>query len=83
MEVNSISDCLNLLDDALVENSGRYIGISKLENFHKHLLEIEQSDFIENRVALSTVLSQINATTENHYQFVEEDIKVCIYSWEN
>ena len=47
MEVNSISDCLNLFDDAIVENSGRYIGISKLENIHNNLLEIGQSDFIK------------------------------------
>ena len=29
----------------------------------------------KNKVALSTVLSQINSITENHYQFVEEDIR--------
>ena len=75
MELKSVSDCLIIIDDAIVENIGKYIGISNLENIHKYLLEIGQSDFIEDRVALSNRLSQINSIIENHYQFVEEDIK--------
>ena len=75
MEVKSVSDCLNIIDGAIFENNGRYIGISNLENNHKYLLEKEQSDFVEDRIALSNVLSQINSMIENHYQFAEEDIK--------
>ena len=70
-----MDNCLKPIDDAIVENKGNYIGISNLENFHKYLLEIGQSDFIEDRVALSIVLSQKNSILENHYQFVDEDIK--------
>ena len=75
MEVKSMDNSLNVIDDAIVENKGKYIGISDLENIHKYLLEIGQSDFIEDRVALSNVLSQKNSILENHYQFVDEDIK--------
>ena len=78
MEVKSVSDCLNIIDDAIVENIGKCIGISNLENIHKYLLEKGQSDFIEDRVALSNVLSQINSIKENYYEFDEEDIK-CDY----
>ena len=78
MEVKSISDCLNIIDDAIVENIGKYIGILSLENIHKHLLVIERSDFIENRIDLSNILSQINCIIENRYQFAEKDIK-CEY----
>ena len=39
------------------------------------MLEKRQSDFIEDRVPLSNVLSQINSIVENHYQFAEEDLK--------
>ena len=74
MELKSICDCLNIIDDAIVENNVKYIGISNLENFHKYLLEIGQSDFIE-VVALSNVLRRINFIIENHHQFVEEDIR--------
>ena len=75
MELKSICDCLNIIDDAIVENNGKYIGISILENIHKYLFEMGQSVFIEDRVALSTVLNQINSIIENHYQFAEENIK--------
>ena len=59
--MKSVSDCLNIIDDARVENIGKNIGISDLENIHKYLLEKGQSDFIEDRVALPNVLSQINS----------------------
>ena len=71
MEVKSVSDSLNLIDFAVVEN---IIGSSDLEDIHKYLLEKGQSDFIEHRVALSKVLSQLNSMIENYYQFLEEDM---------
>ena len=72
MEVKSVSDCLNIIDLAIVEN---IIGSSDLEDIHKNLLEKGQSEFIEDRVAPSKVLSQLNSMIENCYQFPEEDIK--------
>ena len=72
MEMKSISDCLNIIGDVIVENIG---GISNLEIVHKYLLEKGQSEFIEDRVALSNVLSQINCIIEEYYKFGEEDIK--------
>ena len=35
MEMKSVSYCLNIIDDAIVENIGKLIGISNLENIHK------------------------------------------------
>ena len=75
MEMKSASDCLNIIDDAIVENKGKYIGVSNLESIHEYLLEIGQSDFIEDRVALSNVFRQKNYMIENLHQFVEEDKK--------
>ena len=75
MEVKSVSDCLNIIDDAIVEKIGKYIGISNLENFHKYLLEIGQVDFFADRVALSSVFSQKKSIIENYYKIDEEDIK--------
>ena len=66
---------MSIIDDAIVENIGNYIGIWGLENVHKYLLEKGQIDFIENRVALSNVLSQINSIIENFSKFAEVDIK--------
>ena len=73
--MKSVSNCLNIIDDAIVENNGKYIGILGLEKTQKYLLENDQSDLIEDRVALSNVFSQINSIIENYYNFFEEDIK--------
>ena len=81
MEMKSVSRYLNKIDGVILEIIGKYIGISDLENFHKYLLEKGQSEFIEDRVALSKVLSQIISTKENYYQFAEEN-KNTMYSFE-
>ena len=75
MEVKLLQDCFNIVDDVIVENIGKNIASSNLENVHKYLLQKGQSDFIEDRIALSNLLSQVNCIIENHYQFAEEDIK--------
>ena len=46
-----------------------------MDHVQKYLLEKRQTDFIEDRIALSNVFSQINSIIENHYQCAEEDIK--------
>ena len=56
MEMKSVSDCLNIIDDAIVEKIGKYFGISNLENIRKYLLDIGQCDFIEDRVAYQMCL---------------------------
>ena len=68
MEVKSVGGCLNIINDAIVEKIGNYFGILKLEVL-KYLLEKGQNDFIEDRVALSNVLSRINSNLENLHQF--------------
>ena len=75
MEMKSVSDFSNFIDDALVENNGKFNGISNLEKIHTYLLEKRQSNFIEDRVTLSNMFSQMNSIIENDYQFDEGDIK--------
>ena len=72
MEVKSASDCFNILDFAIVKNK---IGSSDLENIHKYLLQKGESNFIEDRLALSNVLRQMNSIIENRYQNADVDIK--------
>ena len=71
--MKSVSDCLNIIDDAINENIGKKFGISGLGYIPKYLIENGQIDFIEYRVALSVVLSHKNSKLENYYKFVEED----------
>ena len=75
MEMKSVKDCSNIIDDAIVENIGQYFGFSKLENNHDYLLGKGQNNFIEDRVALSNLFSQMISILENYYRFDEEDIK--------
>ena len=70
--MKSASDCLTIIDFAIVENIN---GSSDLQDIHKYFIEKGQSDFIKDRFALSKVLGQINSLIENHYQFPEEDLK--------
>ena len=72
--MKSVSDCLNFNDDAIVENFGKYFGISILDDINKYLLERGQSELIEERVALSNVLRQTNSIIENYYHFGVEDV---------
>ena len=72
MEVKSDTDCLTIIDFAIVEN---IIFNSHLEDIHEYLLEKEESEIIEDRVALPKVISQTKFMIGNYYQFPEEDIK--------
>ena len=68
MEVKSVGDCSNIIDDAIVEDVNT---ISNLENIHKYLLEREHSYYIEERVALSNVLRRTNSIKDNYNDFAE------------
>ena len=68
MEVNSNGDCLNFIDDAFVEIIWKDNGNSNLGTIHEYLLEMGQSDFLADRVALSNMLRRINTIIENHNQ---------------
>ena len=57
MEVETVADCLNIFDDAIVEG---VITITILENIHKYLVEREHSWYIEEKIALTNVLRRIN-----------------------
>ena len=72
MEVETIADCLNIIDYFLVEGINT---IRILESIHKFLIEKGQRDFIADRIVLSKVLSQITSMIENKYQFPEADLK--------
>ena len=39
MKVKSVSDCLNIIDEAISENIGKHIGVFSLEIIREYLLE--------------------------------------------
>ena len=72
MEVKSISDCLNRVDNMIVEKSLKCQVKGDLEDIRNHI-EWKQADvfakgeYIEERVAVLTVLSQFNHIIERFY----------------
>ena len=79
MEVQSISDCLNRVGKMIFEKSLKYLVKGDLEDIRKYIERkqanlVARSDFIENRQAVSSVLSQINHIIEKFYSDdTEED----------
>ena len=68
MEVKSVSDCLKIIVDAIVEDVNTF---SNIESIHKYLLEREHSYYIEERVDLSNIFRQINSIIYNYNDFAE------------
>ena len=64
METETISDILSSIDFAIVEIV-RSLSIRILEHIHNRLLEFQQTEYIENSVALLKILNQINCIIDN------------------
>ena len=64
MEVKSVSDCLNIIDIAIVKN----IDTGGLENLREWLLQKRMTDCDDEREALWCVFKQINLKTYNLYK---------------
>ena len=80
MEVKSISDCLNRVDNMLFEKNLNCKVKGDLEDIRKHIEwkqanVVARGEYIEKRVAVLTVLSQINHIIESFYsEDTEEDL---------
>ena len=72
MEVKSISDCLNRIDNMIFEKNLKCLFKGDLEDIG-NLIEWQQADvvargeYIEERLAVLSVLSQINHIVERFY----------------
>ena len=68
MEPKTISDCLNSIDFAVVENV-KLFSIKSLEDIHNQLLNFRQTGYIENNIPLFIVLKQINCILDNYSSY--------------
>ena len=57
--INSVTDCLNLIDTAIVKTKF-FINIEQLEEVHNFLIDMSEMKFIENIIVISKVLKYIN-----------------------
>ena len=78
MEIKSVRDCLNRIDNIIFDKSLKFMIKDDLELIRNHI-ECEHADviakaeYIEERLAVLTVLSQINRIIERLYSNDTED----------
>ena len=58
-KINSVTDCLNLIDTSIVKTPF-FVNIEQLEEIHNFLINMSELKFIENMILISNVLKYIN-----------------------
>ena len=64
-KINTVTDCLNIIDMSIVQTT-YIISIEKLEEIHNFLINMSEIKFIENMIVISTVLKCINSMIDEH-----------------
>ena len=75
MEMKSVSDCLNFVDSMIICNIEKHTGIGNLEDMRVYMIRMYNELYIEEMVALFSILSQTNLIIERFYLDNESDIK--------
>ena len=75
MKMKSVSECLNFIDDMILRSVEKSVGIGILEDIRDYMIGKYNEKYIEEMVAMSTILSQINNIIENLYLDNESDNK--------
>ena len=75
MEVKSISDCLNFIDNSILCGTEKHIGIGNLEDVRDYMIGMYDGKYIEEMVSMQAVLCQINLIIDRFYLDKESDIK--------
>ena len=73
--MKSVSHCLKFIDSLIIYNIETHAGIGNLEDIHAYKKGMYNEKYIEEKVALFSVLSQINLIKERFYLDNESDIK--------
>ena len=70
-KINSVTDCLNLIDTAIVKTKF-FINIEQLEEVHNFLMNLAEMKFIENMIVISNVLKYINYMIDEYESLDDE-----------
>ena len=60
MEMKSVSNCLDFIDSMIICNIAKRVGVGILEDLRDCMMELYDENYIEEKVALLAILSQIN-----------------------
>ena len=64
MQIKSVSECLNFIDDMKLCSVEKSVGIGNLEDIRNYMIGMYNEKYIEEMVAMSAILSQIKLITE-------------------
>ena len=64
-KINSVTDCLNLIDTSIVKTEF-FVSIELLEEIHNFLMNLSEMKFIENMIVISNVLKYLNYMIEEY-----------------
>ena len=67
MEMKSVSECLSFIDDMVICSVEKSVGIGNLEDIRDYMIEMYYEKYIEEMVAISAILSQVNLITQKFY----------------
>ena len=73
-KINSVTDCLNLIDTAIVKTKF-FINIEQLEEVHNFLINMSEMKFIENIIVISNVLKYINYMIDEYKSLGDEEYR--------
>ena len=73
-KINSVTDCLNLIDTAIVKTKF-FINIEHLEEVHNFLINMSEMKFIENMIVISKVLKYINYMIDEYKSLDVEEYR--------
>ena len=64
-KINSYSDCLNLIDNSMVDTK-YFVNIEQLEEIHNFLINMSEMKFIEIMIVILNVLKYINYMIDDY-----------------
>ena len=64
-KTNSISDCLNLIENSMIHTK-YFVNIEQLEEIHNFLINMSEMKFIENMIVILNVLKYIIYTIDEY-----------------
>ena len=73
-KINSISDCLNLIDSSMIHTK-YFVNIEQLEEIHNFLINMSEMKFIENMIVILNALKYINYMIDEYKSLDAEKYK--------
>ena len=75
MTMKSVCDCLSFIDNMMLCDIEKHTGVGNLEDIRDFMITIYNDKYVEDRVSMLGVFSQINLIIDTFYLDNESDIK--------